>query len=215
MKNKIRGGFVDRLILSFDNGLKTVVGNPLGSDRPDPASNHPEQPLSKSDTLLSQRLMRINHAGEVSAQALYQGQALVARDVEVREKLAQSALEENDHLYWCASRLDALGGHKSFLNAFWYAGSYFTGVAAGLAGDKWSLGFVVETEHQVVVHLDEHLKNLPVQDMPSRAVLSQMKEDEMHHATVAKASGAAELPKPIKGLMTIQSKVMTNLARWI
>lgn len=215
MKNAIRMSFIDHIILSVDNALQTVVGKPRGSGRPDPADRQTENALSDSERKRSEGLMRVNHAGEVSAQALYQGQALVARDATVRASLSQSAIEENDHLLWCEQRLADLGGHKSYLSAFWYAGSFTTGVIAGLAGDKWSLGFVVETEYQVVKHLDEHLESLPAQDEKSRAVLVQMKEDELHHATVAQQAGAVELPGPIKKAMTLQSKVMTSVAYWI
>ncbi len=215
MSNKINFGMLDRLIISFDNGLRTVVGNPVSTGRSNPAETIPDQELSDTDRQKSEGLFRINHAGEVSAQALYQGQALVARDEKVRSRLSESAQEENDHLIWCESRLDDLGGHKSYLNAFWYLGSFTTGLIAGIAGDKWSLGFVVETEYQVVRHLEEHLDQLPADDQRGRAILEQMKEDELHHATVALESGAAELPAPVKKLMTLQSKVMTTLAYWI
>ncbi len=215
MSNKINFGMLDRLIISFDNGLRTVVGNPVSTGRQNPAENIPDQELNDTDRQKSEGLFRINHAGEVSAQALYQGQALVARDEKVRSRLSESAQEENDHLIWCESRLDDLGGHKSYLNAFWYLGSFTTGLIAGIAGDKWSLGFVVETEYQVVRHLEEHLDQLPADDQRGRAILEQMKEDELHHATVALESGAAELPAPVKKLMTLQSKVMTTLAYWI
>ncbi len=215
MNNKINFGMLDQLIISFDNGLRTVVGNPVSTGRKNPAEGISDQELSDTDRQKSEGLFRVNHAGEVSAQALYQGQALVARDEKVRSRLSESAQEENDHLIWCESRLDDLGGHKSYLNAFWYLGSFTTGVIAGIAGDKWSLGFVVETEYQVVRHLEEHLDQLPVDDQRGRAILEQMKEDELHHATVALESGAAELPDPVKKLMTLQSKVMTTLAYWV
>jgi len=157
-------------------------------------------------------LMRVNHAGEVSAQGLYSGQALTARLPDVREKMERAALEENDHLEWCERRLEELGSHKSLLNPLWYFGSFAIGAAAGIAGDKWSLGFVAETEHQVIKHLDEHLESLPEQDAKSRAVVEQMKEDEAHHATVALQHGGAELPEPVKKVMGLTSKVMTTLA---
>jgi ubiquinone biosynthesis monooxygenase Coq7 len=156
------------------------------------------------------RLMRINHTGEVCAQALYQGQALTAKLPEVRQSMERAAQEENDHLAWCDSRLKAPDNRKSLLNPFWYAGSFMIGAAAGLAGDKWSLGFVAETEHQVEDHLENHLKRLPPQDQKSRAVLEQMKEDEIHHATVALEAGGAELPGPIKLAMKLTSKLMTK-----
>lgn len=208
-------GLLDRLVISFDNGLRTVFGQSEGSVRQDPSEKVPEAVLSESESRLCEGLLRVDHAGEVSAQALYQGQALVARSEEVRARLMQSAEEENDHLSWCEARLGALGGHKSFLNPLWYIGSLSTGVIVGLAGDKWSLGFVVETEHQVIRHLDEHLQRLPADDAKSRLILEQMREDEGHHASVALESGAAELPEPIKKMMTLQSKIMTTLAYWV
>jgi ubiquinone biosynthesis monooxygenase Coq7 len=159
--------------------------------------------------------MRVNHAGEVSAQALYQGQALTAKLAEVRGKMERAALEENDHLAWCERRLKELDSHTSMLNPLWYTGSFAIGALAGLAGDKWSLGFVVETERQVVKHLDEHLSRLPEQDRRSRAILEQMKEDETHHATAALNAGGAELPEPVRQLMRLTSKVMTNAAYYI
>jgi len=215
MERNMKFGLLDGLIISFDNGLKTVCGKPVSTGRQNPAETLPEKDLSDADRRKCEGLFRVNHAGEVSAQALYQGQALVARDESVRSRLALSAEEENDHLIWCESRLDDLGGHKSNLNAFWYLGSFTTGLIAGIAGDKWSLGFLVETEHQVVKHLDEHLLQLPENDVRGRVILEQMKEDELHHATVALESGAAELPEPVKKMMTLQSKVMTTLAYWI
>ena len=149
-------------------------------------------------------------AGEVCAQALYQGQALTAKLPNVREKMERAAQEENDHLAWCESRLKELGDHTSYLNPFWYAGSFAIGALAGLAGDKWSLGFVVETERQVVKHLDSHLQQLPPQDEKSRVILEQMKEDESRHATAALQAGGAELPTPVKKVMQATSKIMTR-----
>ena len=215
MNNQLNFRMLDRLIISFDNGLRTVIGNPVSTGRQNPAETVPDQKLEEADRQISESLFRINHAGEISAQALYQGQALVARNEDVRSRLSSSAEEENDHLIWCESHLDDLGGHKSYLNAFWYLGSFTTGVLAGIAGDKWSLGFVVETEYQVMRHLDEHLQQLPAEDDRGRAILEQMKVDELHHATVALESGAVELPGSVKKLMTLQSKVMTTLAYWI
>lgn len=215
MNNTRNLSCIDRLLVSFDKGLQTVLGKPPSTGRTDPAVDQPELELSAVDRRKSMGLMRVNHSGEVSAQALYQGQALFARNDEVRSRLTQSALEENDHLIWCETRLANLAGHKSYLNAFWYLGSFTTGAIAGLAGDKWSLGFVMETEHQVVRHLERHLQQLPAGDIRSRMILEQMKDDELHHATVAFESGAAELPAAVKKLMSLQSKVMTTLAYWI
>jgi 3-demethoxyubiquinol 3-hydroxylase len=159
--------------------------------------------------------MRVNHSGEVAAQALYQGQALTARLDQVRDKMTEAAQEENDHLAWTEARVRELGGHLSYLNPVWYLGSFLIGAAAGAAGDRWSLGFVAETEHQVVAHLDRHLARLPAQDARSRAILEQMRVDEARHATVALEAGAAALPEPVKRLMGLASQVMTRTAYWI
>jgi ubiquinone biosynthesis monooxygenase Coq7 len=200
----------DRCIIGIDQALRTLFGRPQVTERRDPADTCPEAELSEHEQDLTARLMRINHTGEVCAQALYQGQALTAKLPEVRESMERAAQEENDHLDWCESRLKALDNRKSLLNPFWYAGSFFIGAAAGLAGDKWSLGFVAETEHQVEDHLESHLKQLPSQEQKCRAVLEQMKEDEIHHATVALEAGGAELPGPIKLAMKLTSKLMTK-----
>ena len=205
----------DKLVMTVDNGLRTVFGRPPVSERPDPADAHEEAGLDAAEKRLAARLMRINHAGEVSAQALYQGQALTARLPEVRAKMERAALEENDHLVWCERRAKALGGRVSLLNPLWYAGSLTIGALAGAVGDKWSLGFIVETEHQVVRHLEDHLRRLPGKDRKSRAILEQMKVDEAHHATTALKAGGAPLPQPVKKLMGLTSKVMTGTAYWL
>lgn len=206
---------LDKLIQQFDAGLRTVFGNPPLTERPNPADSENEAELTATDKELAGRLMRINHAGEVSAQGLYQGQALTARLPEVRSKMERAALEENDHLAWCETRCKQLGTHTSLLSPFWYVGSLTMGALAGIAGDKWSLGFVAETEHQVVRHLDSHMAQINPQDKKSHAILQQMKEDEAHHATVALHAGGAELPLPIKKLMGLTSKVMTKAAYWV
>jgi 3-demethoxyubiquinol 3-hydroxylase len=203
------------LIINFDRGLRTVFGQPLGSGRVNPARTAPDAELTESEKRLSARLMRVNHAGEVSAQALYQGQALTARTEVVRESMKQSALEENDHLVWCKNRISELDGHVSFLNPLWYSGSFVIGATAGVAGDKWSLGFVAETERQVVEHLEGHQQRLPAGDLKSRTILEQMKEDEARHATVAVETGGVPLPKPVCWLMGQVAKVMTKTAFWI
>lgn len=200
----------DRLIIGFDQALRTIFGRPQVTERPDPAEGLPEADMSEFERDQTARLMRINHTGEVCAQALYQGQALTAKLPEIRQSMERAAQEENDHLDWCESRLKALDNRKSLLNPFWYAGSFLIGAAAGLAGDKWSLGFVAETEHQVEAHLESHLERLPSQDQKSRAVLEQMKEDEIHHATVALEAGGAKLPAPVRLAMKLTSKLMTN-----
>ncbi len=203
---------LDRLIMNLDQGVRTVFGSPQALTRSNPTQGMPDTPLTGKEKRHVAGLMRVDHAGEVSAQGLYQGQALTARSAEVREQMAQSALEENDHLAWCEKRLKELDDHKSYLNPIWYMGSFALGAMAGLVGDKWSLGFVVETERQVVKHLDDHIKELPQTDEKSRVVLEQMRIDEEHHAQVAWHAGSAELPTPVKVTMGIVSKVMTHSA---
>jgi len=205
----------DRLLINVDRGLRTVFGRPETSGRPDPADACAEADLGARERDEAARLMRVNHSGEVSAQALYQGQALTARLPQVREKMEQAALEENDHLQWCARRTRELGGRTSLLNPLWYAGSLAIGAAAGWAGDKWSLGFIVETERQVVRHLEDHLRRVSPRDGKSRAILEQMKIDESRHATTALNAGGAPLPAPVRGLMAFTSRVMTKTAYWI
>ncbi len=201
---------LDQLMLNVDMAVRTVFGRPQLTERTDPASDIAEHEMSSEEKRHVAGLMRINHSGEVCAQALYQGQALTAKLPEVRESMERAAMEENDHLDWCERRVKEMGYNKSLLNPFWYGASFAIGALAGAAGDKWSLGFVAETEHQVVRHLDEHLAKLPAQDEKSRAILEQMKADELGHATVALEAGGAELPGPIKGLMKLTSKVMTQ-----
>lgn len=205
----------DHLIMNVDQAFRTLAGKPLVTERPDPAAGVAQAELSEAQKSEAARLMRVNHAGEVAAQALYQGQALTARLETVRDRMERAAHEENDHLEWCERRIHALGGHLSFLNPLWYLGSMAIGAAAGAIGDKWSLGFVAETEKQVVGHLDRHLQRLPQGDRKSRAVLEQMKIDETAHGASAKAAGGAELPTPIKQLMRLSSRVMTRTAYWI
>jgi ubiquinone biosynthesis monooxygenase Coq7 len=205
----------DQLLMHMDKAVRTVFGAPPVTERHNPAQAQPEAELADDERRLVAGLMRVNHTGEVSAQALYQGQALTAKLGEVRSKMERAAMEENDHLAWCEQRLTELDSHASVLNPLWYAGSFAIGAAAGLAGDKWSLGFVVETEKQVVRHLEEHLERLPPQDHKSRAILEQMREDEAHHATTALQAGSAELPKPVKQLMGLTSKLMTTTAYYL
>lgn len=206
---------LDQLIDIVDNGLRTVFGAAPQGERVNPASAYPEAELGAEDKILAGRLMRINHAGEIAAQGLYQGQALTAGLPDVREKMQRAADEENDHLNWCASRIRELGTRTSLLDPFWYAGSVAIGAVAGAIGDKWSLGFVAETEHQVVRHLDSHLAQINPQDTRTRAILEQMKIDEGQHATTALEAGGATLPAPIRSLMQLTSKVMTRTAYWI
>ena len=203
---------VDDVMMQLDTGLRTLFGKPNITERANPEDIVDEGELSSHEKDLAGRLMRINHSGEVAAQGLYQGQALTAKLPEVKAKMERAAQEENDHLDWCEQRINELGTHTSYLNPFWYAGSVAIGAAAGLAGDKWSLGFVAETEHQVVRHLSEHLEQISENDHKSRAILEQMKKDEGEHATVAINAGGANLPSPIKKFMALTSKVMTKAA---
>ena len=205
----------DRLIMGADNALRTMFGRPPTTERANPAARLGEPDLSESERRHVARLMRVNHTGEVCAQALYQGQALTARLPETRKRMERSAREENDHLAWCESRLQDLGDRKSLLNPIFFAGSFAMGAAAGLAGDRWSLGFVVETERQVEDHLDDHLSQVPERDERTRAILEQMKADEIHHAQVAKAAGGTDLPRPVRLAMQLTSRVMTRTAFWI
>ncbi len=202
----------DRIALGLDQALRTVFGRPHTTERNNPAADIADCEMTDKERQHVAGLMRVNHVGEVCAQALYQGQAATAKLDTVRQKMQRAAEEENDHLDWCETRLGELHSHKSYLNPLWYAGSFAIGAAAGLAGDKWSLGFVVETERQVIKHLEGHLQQLPEQDAKSRAVLEQMKVDEAHHATTALQAGGAELPLPVKGAMALMSKVMTTTA---
>lgn len=207
-------GFMDSMIIQIDTGLRTLFAIPA-AHRPNPAENETEIELSKTDADHSSALMRINHVGEVCAQALYAGQSLTGRSEDVREKMREAAAEEVDHLAWCAERIHELGSHTSYLNPLWFAGSFALGVTAGLIGDRWSLGFVAETENQVVRHLDSHLEKLPAHDHKSRAIVSQMRTDEAKHAMGALDAGGADLPSPIKFAMTGMSKVMTTVAYWV
>ena len=206
---------LDKLFINLDTALRTVAGKPIITERPNPAEGVDEAPLSESERELAGRLMRINHAGEVSAQGLYQGQALTAKLPEVREKMERAALEENDHLDWCERRAKELGTHVSYLNPLWYGGSVAIGALAGLIGDKWSLGFVVETEHQVCRHLESHMAQLSPEDKKTAAILERMHEDEARHADMAQGAGGAPFPAPIKAMMQLTSKVMTKTAYWL
>ena len=199
---------IDRLIIGFDRALRTLYG-PALSLRPVPGENLPNLELSAAEKRHSAALMRVNHSGEVCAQALYQGQALTARDDTVRKTLERAAAEETEHLAWTAQRIGELGGRVSVLNPFFYTGSFAIGALSGLLGDKWNMGFLAETERQVEGHLDGHLEQLPAQDEKSRAIVAQMKEDEARHADTALARGAAELPGPVKQAMRIFSRLMT------
>jgi len=200
----------DGFLMQAATALRTVFGAPKVTERANPAENVEECELDDKDKKLVTGLMRINHAGEVCAQALYQGQAMTARDPEIRAKLERAAQEENDHLVWCEERLNELGARTSVFDPFWYAGSLGLGIAAGLAGDKWSLGFLAETENQVTKHLKGHLEQLPEADQKSAAIVKQMAIDEEGHEQLAIREGGADLPAPIKQMMKATSKIMTN-----
>lgn len=205
----------DHLILAFDQLVRITTHHLSPETRANPAEKLPETELSDSERKQSIALMRINYAGEVAAQALYQGQATFAREGTLKQKLYHAADEENDHLHWCYIRLQELGGRTSYLDPFWYIGAHGIGMLASYCGDKWSLGFLAETENQVIEHLDNHLLAISHRDQRSRAVITQMKIDEGQHATLAIQNGAVALPLPIKWLMRMQSKVMTTLAYWV
>ncbi len=201
----------DRFIVEFDKGLRTLLSQ-AHSVRPHPDAQVAEVSLSDSEKKQTAALMRVNHSGEICAQALYQGQALTARDPAVQQKLQQAAQEETEHLAWTAHRVQELGGHLSVLNPLWYTGSLVMGAFAGLLGDKWNLGFLAETEHQVGQHLQGHLTKLPPQDAKSRAIVAQMYSDEAAHADMATALGGAVLPKAARMAMKLNGKVMTGAA---
>ena len=203
---------IDRVILEFDTALRSVVGG-ANAHRPTPGSDTGSNlGVAATERKHAAGLMRVNHVGEVCAQALYQSQKLVARNPEIQEMLDHSGQEEMDHLAWCETRLQELGSHTSYLNPLWYAGSFAIGLAAGLAGDKWSLGFVAETEKQVENHLESHLEKLPKEDQRSRAIVDQMRVDEIAHGQAAKNAGGMNLPAPIQKIMQAISKIMTTTA---
>jgi ubiquinone biosynthesis monooxygenase Coq7 len=201
--------FVDTVVLGVDRVLKTLARTPR-AERPSPGREVEDVPLSETDTRHAAGLMRVNHTGEVCAQALYEGQALVARDGRVKASLLDAAREEEDHLAWCDERLDQLDSKPSVLNPLWYGLSYALGTATGLMGDKISLGFVAATEDQVCKHLESHLEELPVDDARSRVIVEQMHADEARHGTDARRAGGVEFPQPVKDAMTLISRLMTQ-----
>lgn len=206
---------VDALIVNLDRVLGTLSGGSRGSGRPYPARALDDTPLEEGQRRHAAGLMRVNHAGEVAAQALYHAQSLSARNPRLRRRLAQAADEESDHLRWCRRRLLELRARPSILDPFWYLGSFAIGTAAGLISDRANLGFLAETEHQVVAHLDGHLRRLPDADTRSRAVVRQMREDELSHAHGAEGAGAASLPRAIRRAMGLAAGVMTTSAYWL
>ena len=201
----------DELIIGFDRALRTLAGT-ASSQRPNPAVNLPEETLTPEERRHAGGLMRVNHTGEVCAQALYQAQALTARDPQLRRRFALAAREEADHLAWTQERLAELGDRTSYANPLWYAGSFAMGLIAGVGGDRANLGFVVETERQVEEHLTDHMDRLPQADARSRAIVAAMRDDEARHGATARDAGASELPLPIRALMRATAKLMTLTA---
>ncbi|HEU4709020.1 MAG TPA: 2-polyprenyl-3-methyl-6-methoxy-1,4-benzoquinone monooxygenase [Methylophilaceae bacterium] len=205
---------MDRFIVAFDRGLRTLFAEPRSS-RPQPGSEAADADLDNTEKKHVAALMRVNHCGEICAQALYSGQSLTARNEHTAQALQQAAREETEHLAWCEQRIRELGGRKSLLNPLWYGGSFALGMASGLLGDKWNLGFLAETERQVGKHLESHLDQLPEDDARSRAVLEQMHADETRHADTAVRHGAAELPRPVKSAMQLASRIMTRTSYYL
>jgi ubiquinone biosynthesis monooxygenase Coq7 len=201
---------VDQLLIAADEALRTLAGVATAA-RPLPG----REEAGGGQARHSAGLMRVNHSGEICAQALYSGQALFARSPEVRAALQTAAAEERDHLAWCRTRLQELGSRTSFLDPAWYAGSFALGMASGLLGDRWSMGFLAETEAQVERHLEGHLDELPPDDRRSRAIVLQMRDDEQRHGAMGRSLGATELPYPVKLAMKATSKVMTRTAYWV
>ena len=205
---------IDQLLVTASHALETLFTEPV-AQRPYPGRSNDSETLTDSERSQAARYMRINHVGEICAQALYESQALTASSPDTVLQMQKSSREEQDHLAWCEQRIKELGGRKSILNPIWYGGAFAIGAVAGLAGDKWSLGFVAETEHQVVAHLEDHLGRLPEHDSRSKEVICQMQIDENAHKETAVENGAASLPKPVTSMMKLASKVMTKTAYWI
>jgi ubiquinone biosynthesis monooxygenase Coq7 len=201
---------LDQFIENADQVLRTLAGDANQAHRESPGGAAAESELAKEDRRHVAGLMRVNHTGEVCAQALYQGQALTAKLPKVRQKMEQAAAEEVDHLVWCEERLHQLGSHTSPLNPIWYGLSFAMGAAAGIAGDRWSLGFVAATEERVCEHLSDHLEQLPEEDEKSRRILQQMLEDERRHGDLALEAGGENFPEPVKRAMTAVSRLMTS-----
>ena len=204
----------DALIREFDRGLRTVAAANVAT-RPNPAGPAPESVTEAAARRHAAGLMRVNHAGEIAAQALYHGQALTARDPEVRASLLAAARDETDHLAWCEARVRELDSHTSLLAPVWYAGAFAIGAVTGLAGDRASLGFVAETERQVVEHLESHMHELPEGDERSRRIVGQMQDDEARHGSDARSAGGGELPRPIRELMRRAARIMTRTAYYV
>ena len=206
---------LDKLLAGANNALRTIAAPAGRPARETPSSGIEDSELNAQQKRHAAGLMRVNHAGEVAAQALYQGHASVARDKNIEDQMKRAADEEFDHLAWCEQRIHELGYEPSRLSPLWYAGAYAIGAASGIMGDKWSLGFIAETEKQVCSHLDSHLDHLPDEDHKSRAIVEQMRDEEEEHGENAVDAGAAELPRPIVRLMRATAKVMTKMAYWV
>jgi ubiquinone biosynthesis monooxygenase Coq7 len=209
-----RTSWQDRLVAAADQALRTLTDPPEAA-RPSPAEGLDEPEFSAEERRMSSALMRVNHAGEIAAQALYSGQSVMARAAKTRDQLLEAAAEEQDHLAWCAQRISELEGRKSLLDPVWYGGSFLLGMLAGSAGDKVSLGFIAETERQVEAHIKDHLGRLPAEDARSKAILEKMATDEAHHATTARLSGGIELPRPIRSLMALGGEFLRRTALWV
>ena len=203
---------LDRLLAGVNDALRVVAAPAGESPREYPAASVDEPDLDAAETAHAAGLMRVNHAGEIAAQGLYQGHAAVARNSEIESQMQEAASEEFDHLAWCEQRLRELGAEPSRLSPLWYAGSFAIGAASGVLGDRWSLGFIAETERQVCAHLSRHLDDLPAADTKSRAIVAQMRDEEAGHGEHAIAAGAAELPQPLKRLMQLTARIMTTTA---
>lgn len=215
MSEMRRYSWLDQCCMSIDQALRAVADNAKTTGRSYPAEKHTESIMDATQRKHSAALMRINHTGEICAQALYHGQAMVSRAPQLKQSLQQAAIEEGDHLAWCRKRLFELGSHVSYLDPVWYAGSFSLGVAAGLVGDKWSLGFLAETEQQVVEHLQHHMLELKEHDQKSYLILQQMQHDEAVHRDEAIASGAHQLPRLVQAIMRFMSKVMVKTTYWV
>jgi len=201
----------DRIVVALDEALRTITGQ-VAAHRPSPAEHVAEPPLDADERAASGVLMRVNHAGEIAAQALYSGQAVFARSPRTRAHLRQAGREEQDHLAWCRSRLTELGTRPSMLTPAWYAGAFAIGLVAGAAGDRYSLGFIAETERQVEVHITDHLSRLPARDTRSAAILEHMAADEAHHGTTAQHAGGVRLPSPVRTAMRLGGEILRRVA---
>lgn len=215
MKCEPRLTLADKICIVFDQALKTLTGHAASTGQAYPGETIPEADLTDAERKHAAGLMRVNHTGEICAQGLYQGQAMVCRSKALSEQLKQAAQEEGDHLNWCQTRLLELGSHTSYLNPAWYSASVMIGMVAGLAGDQWSLGFIAETERQVIIHLAKHQSYLPIQDLRSKRILEQMELEEAGHQKEAEQRGAKTLAQGIRLLMSLSSKVMVKTTYWV